>query len=193
MNSRFVLKLLAAVFCTGITAIILFFILLAGGSGHVIYYSNPKNYVDADGLITFLRQSEDGTIALTIKTDTIGLSTALQIIPRNAALACANGFMAEVNVGDKISLISAPAYFGDGYILPVVGFTKGNKEYLDFSSGISNQIAYEKSALFSMIKLLIIPGSLALYFWTSLFLQESARKKSIVPAPISHYEHNPKI
>jgi hypothetical protein len=106
----------------------------------------------------------------------------LKIIPENAALACANGFMDEVKVGDKVSLISAPAYFGDGYMLPIVEFSKNDKEYFDFSTGVSNQVAYQKSGVSDIIWPIIIPGALAVYFWISLFLQRRAKKKQIAQA-----------
>ena len=53
-----------------------------------------------------------------------------------------NNICDEICVGDIITFISDPEYFGDGYIMPIVGLSKGNKVYLNFDVGYKEYMSY---------------------------------------------------
>ena len=157
-------------------------LMLSGGGIHAQYYANPQNYIKVDAVVTFLSQREDGSIALFVKTDSRAFSGTLKIIPENAILASANGLLNEVEVGDEVSLLSAPAYFADGYIVPVVGIAKDDKEYIDFSTGISNQVTYQWEVFAQVLGILVIPVAITIFCWATLLLQIKKDKQQTMPS-----------
>ncbi|GHU99735.1 hypothetical protein FACS1894211_05670 [Clostridia bacterium] len=60
---------------------------------------------------------------------------------RNDGAVADSGFWEDTNIGDRVTTISAPGYFWDGYICPIVGLRTENQVYLDFNTGKENQIA----------------------------------------------------
>lgn len=172
MTAKYLFTLLATFFFTGLTIMLTFIILLLGGGfSHARFYANPQNYVQVDAVITFLNHVDDGTIYLNIDTDTSGFWPPLRLVPDNAAIANSKGFLADVEVGDAVSLFSSNAYFGDGYVLPVVAIMTDDKEYLDLSTGIANQVAFQKKGNGSVIFFLSIPTIMAVICWVSLISQ----------------------
>lgn len=47
-----------------------------------------------------------------------------------------------LNVGDIISIITAPRFFWDNYRIPIVGITKGDIVYLEYKTGKQNLLDY---------------------------------------------------
>lgn len=104
------------------------------------YYSNKENYVNATGIITHIAYDEDNTVLyldfseLTPSFD----DTCFKIVGDNLLIAKNNGIDQKIKVGDQIEFISAPKYFGDGYVMPIVAITINGENILGFEEGYTN-------------------------------------------------------
>ena len=49
-----------------------------------------------------------------------------------------NGIEQKINVGDRVEFVSAPRYFGDGYVMPIVQISVDGEELLSFDTGFVN-------------------------------------------------------
>ena len=106
------------------------------------YYKNKDNYVKVSGIIKSLDYNDEKTALYISFTD---LDTSLddncfKIIGDNFTIVEENGFEDLVKVGDRVSFITAPKYFGDGYVMPIVSITFEDTCFLDFETGYKNFI-----------------------------------------------------
>jgi hypothetical protein len=125
-------------------AIILFCLLLFSTSCMAAkmksYYSEKNNYVNATGIVTHIAYSEDGSALyfgisdLNPKFDDI----SFKIVGENLLIAQQNGIDEKVEMGDEVDFITAPRYFGDGYVMPIVGISVEGEELLGFEEGYVN-------------------------------------------------------
>lgn len=107
------------------------------------YYSDPDHYVTATGTITFLNCDEDNEIVYIGFSD---LSPAFsdscfKISGKNYERIHENGLLEVLDLGQQITFMSAPKYFGDGYVMPIVSITVEGNTYLDFEEGVANLVA----------------------------------------------------
>ena len=109
----------------------------------VDYYSDPANYVTASGKITSVNCDEDNE-AVYIEFSELSPSfsdSCFKISGKNYAQIRENGLLEALNPGQQITFITAPKYFGDGYVMPIVSITVDDNTYLSFEVGMSNLIA----------------------------------------------------
>ena len=107
------------------------------------YYSDPDHYVTATGTITFLNCDEDNEIVY------IGFSnlspsfsdSCFKISGKNYERIHENGLLEVLDLGQQITFMSAPKYFVDGYVMPIVSITVEGNTYLDFEEGVANLVA----------------------------------------------------
>ena len=102
------------------------------------YYSDQANFVERCAVVTHIQQSDDGKIYMEVEQPDGFSDVCFKLDGASSKNAKDNGFITEVQVGDEITFISAPRYFGDGYVYPIVSLSKGDKVYLSFDVGYDN-------------------------------------------------------
>ena len=108
------------------------------------YYSERENYVDATGTITHIAYNEANDVLylgfseLNPKFD----DTSFKIVGKNLSIVQENGIDDKIAIGDTLEFISAPRYFGDGYVMPIVEVSVNGEELLEFEEGYSNLLEW---------------------------------------------------
>ena len=104
------------------------------------YYSNAENYIDITGTVTHIQYNEGSTALYLGFSDLSAVvdDTNFKIVGKNLQIVKSNGIDDKLKVGDQVSFITAPKYFGDGYVMPIVGITVGDEVLLDFEEGYAN-------------------------------------------------------
>ena len=109
------------------------------------YYQNKANYIEATGTVINVKYVKDSTVLylgfsdLSRKFDGVDF----EVVGGNVSILKSNNV--EINLGDKLTFITAPKYFGDGYIMPIVALWKDDECLLDFETGFSNFQSYLKT------------------------------------------------
>ena len=110
----------------------------------VPYYHDQSNYQSYTGVVTKIRYHQmNGAIALYLDIEEQEPKLAdytFALEAENLTIAQENG-IDSLQVGTNVEFVSAPRYYGDGYIMPLVGLKAGNTIYLDREQGIANWIA----------------------------------------------------
>ena len=110
------------------------------------YYKDKDNYVTTTGIITKISYNEDHSILyLSIDhKDQLYSDNNFKIIPENFTIAKNKGIENQIHVGDTITFVSAPRYFGDGYVMPILALSIDGNEFLSFEEGYPNFIKWLK-------------------------------------------------
>ena len=101
------------------------------------YYSDKSNYVTFTGVVDFLKIKDD-TLYFSIEAEENEYSETYWLEQQNYNTVVDNGIMEDLSIGDTIQFSAAPRIFGDGYIIPVVSISIGDKVYLEFDEGYAN-------------------------------------------------------
>ena len=105
------------------------------------YYEDKSNYISATGTVDRINYDEDSDGLYFLLS---GLSSefdtdAFRIVGDNVRIVEARGIYEKIEIGDSIAFVTAPRYFGDGYILPIVAIsTSDGEELLSFEEGLPN-------------------------------------------------------
>ena len=104
------------------------------------YYSDTSNFITDKAVVDNIIYSDrDNSIILWLsEIDEIYQDCNFKINESNTTVVLDSGFREKVHIGDRITYISAPAYFGDGYIMPIVAISVDGIELLSFSEGYKN-------------------------------------------------------
>lgn len=111
-------------------------------SKQIEYYSQKENYVNATGVLEFVQYNDDCSalyLAFSEITPFFDDNT-FKIVGENVQTVKRNEIDSKLQPGDKITFISAPRYFGDGYVFPIVALSVHETSLLDFEEGLSNLI-----------------------------------------------------
>ena len=108
------------------------------------YYADRNNYITATGTVTHIAYSDDNTVLY------IGFSdishnfsdNCFKIVGKNLKIAQERGIDEILGFGIELTFISAPRYFGDGYVMPIVALCYQNKIILEFNEGYSNLLSW---------------------------------------------------
>ena len=106
----------------------------------VKYYSQRDNYVNAVGTVTHIAYSEDNMelcLGFSELTPTFD-DTDFEIVGENLRIAQDNGIDTKIKIGDQVEFITAPRYFYDGYIMPIVAISVNGECLLEFEEGFGN-------------------------------------------------------
>ena len=108
----------------------------------VPYYSDKNNYIILNGIVDYIRYSDDGkTLYLRFSDlDPDFSDCPFKIVGKNLKIAQKNGIDEKMEIGDEVEFITAPRYFGDGYIVPIAGISVDGEVLLDFEQGYENYI-----------------------------------------------------
>ena len=137
MNKISLLKLIMIIANT----CVLFSLLCSCYSSQKIeYYSQKENYINVTGTVSHIKYNEDTTALY------IGLSemspvlddTCFKIVGRSLEIVKANKIDDKLKIGKTITIITAPKYFGDGYVMPIVAISINGEDLLDFEEGYNS-------------------------------------------------------
>ena len=128
-----------------ITLCILLVLLCSCNSSEIIkYYSQKENYISVTGTVSNIKYNEDTTalyIDLTELSPVLD-DTCFKIVGENLTIVKTNKIDDKLKTGEQITFITAPKYFGDGYVMPIVAISISGEKLLDFEEGYKNLIGW---------------------------------------------------
>ncbi len=104
------------------------------------YYLQKDHYIEATGTIIHIKYNENqdelylGFSDLEPTFDDVDF----KIVGDNLSVVQQNGIDEKIELGTSVEFITAPRYFGDGYVMPIVGLTVDGEELLSFDEGYEN-------------------------------------------------------
>ena len=104
------------------------------------YYSQKENYISVEGTISSIEYNQDLT-ALYLEFSELSPvldDTCFKIVGENLQIVQSNGIDNKLEIGEIISFITAPRYFGDGYVMPIVSISTNEEVLLGFEEGYDN-------------------------------------------------------
>jgi len=104
------------------------------------YYSQRENYISVTGTVSHIKYNEDST-ALYVAFSEISPvldDKNFKIVGENLEIVKANKIDDKPKIGEEITFITAPRYFGDGYVMPIVAISINGEVLLDFEVGYEN-------------------------------------------------------
>ncbi len=108
------------------------------------YYSQKENYINASGKVTHIKYNEESTALylgfseLTPEFD----DNSFKIEGNNLPIVKENGIDEKIKLGDKVEFVTAPKYFGDGYVMPIVAISVNGEVLLEFEEGYANYLEF---------------------------------------------------
>lgn len=137
MNSS--LKLVTVI----ISICVLLVLLCSCNSPKIIeYYSQKENYISVTGTVSNIKYNEDAT-ALYVNFSELSPildDTCFKIVGENLEIVKAKKIGDKLKTGAQIIFITAPKYWGDGYVMPIVAISISGENLLDFEDGYKNLI-----------------------------------------------------
>lgn len=103
------------------------------------YYSDRNNFITVTAeLIYFNNVEDESSVYLSFSgLPEVFSDNCFKIIEENWKIIEDTNTFA-FSIGDKITFTTAPKYFGDGYIMPIVAVSIDGNTLLDFEQGYSN-------------------------------------------------------
>ena len=68
--------------------------------------------------------------------------TCFKFVGDNLLLVQKGGIDEKIKVGNRIEIITAPKYFGDGYVMPIVAISINGESLLNFDEGYENLLKW---------------------------------------------------
>ena len=104
------------------------------------YYEKKSNYIEAKGTVSYISYDENGeSIYIDFSSTTpVFDDTCFKIVGDNCNIAKENGIESILKIGSEVSFITAPQYFGDGYVMPIVSISVKGNTLLEFDEGFAN-------------------------------------------------------
>ena len=112
--------------------------------GRIEYYTQKENYISVTGTISNIKYNEEAT-ALYIDFSELSPvldDTCFKIVGENLDIVKANRIDDKLKIGEQIIFITAPKYFGDGYVMPIVSISINGEILLGYEEGYENLIAW---------------------------------------------------
>lgn len=112
--------------------------------GKFDYYSQKENYISATGTILSIRDNEDSK-ALYIELSNLTPrleDTCFKIVGESRKIVQAKNIDSKLKAGEQITFITAPKYFGDGYVMPIVALSVNGEILLEFEEGYENLLSW---------------------------------------------------
>ena len=109
-------------------------------SEKIEYYSQKENYISVTGTVSSINYNEE-TTALYIGFSELSSDfddTCFKIVGENLEIVKVNGIDYKLKTGEQITFITAPKYFGDGYVMPMVAISISGENLLEFEEGYKN-------------------------------------------------------
>ena len=109
-----------------------------------IYYPVKDNYIEVSGVVSYMKYSDDHTelyIAFSDMDRKLD-DRSFEIVGENLRTVEKNGIEDKIKIGDRVTFVTAPKYFGDGYVMPIVAISANGESLLDFDEGFKNLMDY---------------------------------------------------
>lgn len=152
------LMFIAGIFISSCASIVIFFL----GASHfwmLPYYKDTSNYETHTITIIDISYYEDFIL---IQCD-LGYEY-FSISGRNNKYVVNQNIESNINNGDQINVVTALAYFGDGYTYPIVGIEKNGVIYLDSEQGVENLIVDLERERIEFIGILAVSLGVVTFF-----------------------------
>lgn len=102
------------------------------------YYRDRNNYISVTGVVDHIVYDEDSVyLAFSELTQTLD-DNCFKIMGANYSIVKKNGIEDKLKLGNMVTFTTAPRYFGDGYIMPIVELSIGGEVLLEFDEGYEN-------------------------------------------------------
>lgn len=104
------------------------------------YYAKKENYICVTGTISYIQYNEDHSglyLELSEMFPTLD-DTCFKIVGKNLQITQSNGIDNKLKIGKQIEFMTAPKYFGDGYVMPIVAISIDGEKLLSFDEGYAN-------------------------------------------------------
>ena len=102
------------------------------------YYSDKDNYVVATGEVTHIKYYNGALYLGFSNLEPYMSDNSFKIVGENLVTVRNNGIDNKLKMGDHIEFVTAPKYFGDGYVMPIVEITVNGEKLLEFEEGFVN-------------------------------------------------------
>lgn len=108
------------------------------------YYEKKSNYIEAKGNVSYISYDENSQSIYIDFSSTIPVfdDTCFKIVGDNYSIAKENGIEGILKIGNEVSFITAPQYFGDGYVMPIVSISVEGNTLLEFEEGFANLLKW---------------------------------------------------
>ena len=108
------------------------------------YYSQKSNYITATGTVSHISYNEDKTALYLGFSDLAPQldDNSFKIVGDNLPIVQEKGIDEKAKIGDQVSFVTAPRYFGDGYVMPIVEICVNEEELLEFEEGLDNLLKW---------------------------------------------------
>lgn len=109
-----------------------------------IYYPVKDNYIEVSGVVIYMKYNKDHTelhIAFSDMDRKLD-DRSFEIVGENLRTVEKNGLEDKIKIGDRVTFVTAPKYFGDGYVMPIVAISANGESLLDFDEGFKNFMDY---------------------------------------------------
>lgn len=109
-----------------------------------IYYPVKDNYIEVSGVVIYMEYSDDHTVLYIAFSDMDRKldDRSFEIVGENLRIVEKNGIDDKIKIGDRVTFVTAPKYFGDGYVMPIVAISANGESLLDFDEGFKNFMDY---------------------------------------------------
>lgn len=111
------------------------------------YYSNEENYIEVTGTIhhvVFDQENEVLCLAFSCLSEKLD-DDNFELVGRNYSIIIESSYIEKIKTEMVATFVTAPKYFGDGYIMPIVALTIDGQCLLDYETGIANFLDYLNS------------------------------------------------
>lgn len=104
------------------------------------YYSQKENYITVTGTVVHIKYNENRDVLYLGFSDLSPIcdDDTFKIVGNNVSIVQENGIDEKISVGSQMEFITAPKYFGDGYVMPIVAVAVDGEVLLEFEDGYSN-------------------------------------------------------
>ena len=102
------------------------------------YYSDKDNYVVATGVVKHIKYYNGALYLGFSNLEPYMSDNSFKIVGENLVTVRNNGIDNKLKMGDHIEFVTAPKYFGDGYVTPIVEITVNGEKLLEFEEGFVN-------------------------------------------------------
>lgn len=140
MTGRIPRRILSAVLVIGLVFLIAAGLSACRSSTMETYYEQRENYISVSGTVSHISFDEE-SCALYIEFSDLVPSlddTRFKVVGEHVGLLREKAGDPAIKIGDRAEFVTAPKYFGDGYVMPIVALTVEGSVLLEFEEGLDN-------------------------------------------------------
>lgn len=102
------------------------------------YYTQKENYISVTGTVSYIHGGSTGMCIVFSELSPILDDTRFNIVGKNLEIVQSNKISDKLKIGERITFITAPGYFWDAYVMPIVAISIHGEYLLDFEEGYEN-------------------------------------------------------